>query len=149
MIVHKANRTLEVWRGGAVCLCLPIALGSQPVGPKRCQGDGKTPEGDYIACTRNEKSKYHRSIGISYPNRADAALARADRIIDEMQYNGITTALSAGARPPWDTALGGEIMIHGGGTSSDWTAGCIALQDEDMDLLWELVPVGAEITILP
>ena len=148
-MIYKARRIMEIWQGGVLRLRLPIALGREPIGPKRLQGDGRTPEGEYRACTRNENSKYHRSIGINYPNRADAVRARAQGVLSEEHYHSIISALDAGLRPPWDTALGGEIMIHGGGISTDWTAGCIALTDEDMDLVWEMVPIGTEITIHP
>ncbi len=149
VMVIKSRRLLEVWCDDTTLLSLPVALGSEPVGPKQRQGDGKTPEGNYYTCVRNGKSKYYKAIGINYPNRVDADRGLLDGLVSMEQHSQIIDALQNGKRPPWDTALGGEIMIHGGGTDHDWTAGCIALSDSDMDLLWELVPVGTKITIQP
>lgn len=149
IVIHKAKRRLELFDGTALVARLPVALGSAPIGPKERQGDGRTPEGVYYACVRNDRSKYHLAIGLSYPGGGDAARGLDEGIIDRAQYDAIMDALNGKKRPPWDTGLGGEIMIHGGGTASDWTAGCIAVEDSDMDYLWELVPNGTEVEILP
>jgi len=131
-----------------VLLCeFPIALGKNPLEPKTCQGDGRTPEGCYYVCTRNEKSKFHLALGLSYPNGADGAGGRKSGLITQEEYGAILAAQRERRRPPWDTALGGEIMIHGGGTDGDWTAGCIALSNEDMELLWEKADMGTEVII--
>ena len=148
IIIRKACRLLELWEDGNRITSFPIGLGKQPVGRKTAAGDGKTPEGRYYICTRNPKSKYHLSLGLSYPNSADAYAALAEERISEGEYQQICTAIQGKKRPPWDTDLGGEIMIHGGG-ASDWTAGCAALDDEHMDILWEACDIGTEVLILP
>ncbi len=114
-----------------------IALGPSPEGHKREQGDGKTPEGTYTLSGKNSRSKYYRSILISYPNSEDRA-----------------QAAKRGVSP------GGDIYIHGspnhlsGVPGSlmkivDWTEGCIAVSNSEMDILWKIVPTGTEIRIDP
>ncbi len=147
--IHKAQRTLELYDGDELVACIRVALGHKPEGAKEKEGDNKTPEGQYFICVRNANSKYHLSLGISYPNAEDAKVGLDAGLINETQYRSIVSAQEQGKRPSWSTALGGEIMIHGGGTDSDWTAGCIAVRDEDMDYLWELVPLGTPVEILP
>ena len=149
ILVEKSKRMLTVDTDGRVILRVRIALGSQPVGPKRREGDGKTPEGEYTVCTRNAQSKYHLSLGLSYLNQSDAADAFSARLITTFERDAICSAADQKRRPPWDTALGGFIMIHGGGAANDWTAGCIALDDRDMDALWPLCPVGTRVFIRP
>jgi murein L,D-transpeptidase YafK len=112
------------------------------------QGDGRTPEGEYYECVRNDHSKYYLSLGISYPNKEDAQAALSAGIISQSVYEQIASAIDNGSRPPWDTALGGSIMIHGGG-ATDWTAGCIAVENDVMDVLWKYCPIGTPIRIVP
>ena len=89
------------------------------------------------------------SLGISYPNTQDAAAALKEGRISQAVYDRIASANEWGERPDWYTPLGGEIMIHGGGSDRDWTAGCIAVENEVMDILFRSCPVGTKITILP
>ena len=149
VVIYKARRLLELWEDGSLLVSLPVALGWQPVGHKRREGDGRTPEGHYHACVRNANSKYHLAIGLDYPNRQDADAGLAENAISREQHDRIIAALEAGGRPPWDTALGGEIMIHGGGAGCDWTAGCVALENGSVEYLWERVPIGTDVFILP
>ncbi|MDO5327800.1 MAG: L,D-transpeptidase family protein [Clostridia bacterium] len=119
-----------------------IALGRDPLGPKQREGDGKTPEGRYYICLKKQ-GKYGPSLGVSYPNAEDALRAGApEELID-----CILRRTERKERPPWGTALGGEIYIHGGGTASDWTAGCIALKDEDAETLYRLIPLGTDVIL--
>ncbi len=136
VIVRKEERTLTPMSHGHVLTTYKIALGGSPVGQKTRQGDHKTPEGDYVLDRKNEKSRFYRSIHISYPNAEDRRRAAA-----------------LGVDP------GGDIMIHGlpnrfgwlGNLhrSMDWTDGCIAVTDEEMDEIWRAVPVGTPIEIDP
>ena len=113
-----------------------VALGSDPVGPKQRVGDGRTPEGRYVLDWRSRRSDHHRSIHLSYPNAADRARAEA-----------------AGVDP------GGGIMIHGlpnglgeigaAHRAGDWTDGCIAVTNEEIEQIWDLVPDGTPIEIVP
>ena len=149
IIIRKGLRQLVLTDGEAALLCCRIALGSQPEGEKRMQGDGRTPEGRYFICLVKENGKYGRSLGLSYPNPQDAQLAFDKGRIDERTLVNIRTACAERRRPPWGSPLGGEIYIHEGGSASDWTAGCIALDEADMDKLFPFWPQVEEVLILP
>jgi len=149
IVVLKSLRVLEVYCGGEPVARMHAALGRDAFGPKTREGDQRTPEGVYAVCVKNAGSKYHLSLGLNYPNAADAARGLAEGIIDQAQYDAIVNKVSQRLRPPWDTPMGGEIMIHGGGARRDWTAGCIALDDASMDYLWGIVEIGMEVEILP
>lgn len=149
VVICKSARALEVYDGETLVARMRAAIGRSGAGPKTGQGDGRTPEGLYYACTRNDKSKYHLSIGISYPNTEDAKRGLAAGLIGQGEYDGIAEAEAQRVCPPWDTALGGEIMIHGGGSDRDWTAGCIALDNECMEFLWKFIEIGTKVEILP
>ncbi|GGC10358.1 hypothetical protein GCM10011494_31310 [Novosphingobium endophyticum] len=130
--VDKSERTMELYAGEELVHVIEgIQLGGQPVGPKRFQGDQRTPEGLYAIDWANPDSAYYLSLHISYPNEADRAYAA-------------TKGRSAG----------GMIMIHGqpnalpaGRIPGDWTDGCIAVSNEEMDALWKAVPDGTPIEI--
>lgn len=127
--VVKHQRRMDLLRDGKVIRSYSIRLGDQSRGHKRQQGDERTPEGRYTITYRNPKSAFHLSLRISYPNAADRAQARA-----------------RGVDP------GGDIVIHGGtppGYWRDWTDGCIALMDKQMEEVWSLVPTGTPIVIDP
>ena len=149
ILIEKSARQLTLVICGRRALTFPVSLGACPEGRKEREGDQRTPEGRYYVCTRNEKSKYHLALGLSYPNPDDAkaALARGD--ITPEQRDAILSAHAAGLRPPWDTALGGFIMIHGGSREGDWTAGCIALENHDMERLFALCPLNTPVLIVP
>lgn len=149
IIVKKTERLLELWQGETLIGSFSIGLGWEPEGHKQVEGDGKTPEGEYYVCVRNSNSSFYLSLGVSYPNKEDAAAALADGRIDNNTYERVVNAIDKGQCPDWNTALGGAIMIHGCGGSSDWTAGCVAVDNEVMDLLFDYCSVGTKITILP
>lgn len=144
IVIEKQRRRLTLMEGDTAVLSCPIALGSQPIGPKERAGDGKTPEGRYFVCLK-KIGKYGPALGVSYPNEEDARRSGADRAL----ISCIRQRTRRGERPPWGTELGGEIYIHGGGIASDWTAGCVALREEDARQLYGLAQVGTEILILP
>lgn len=149
IVVKKNDRILELWDGEEVFASYKIGLGRAPLGDKQREGDGRTPEGTYYVCTRNNYSRFYLSLGVSYPNKEDAKEAFDKGLIDRSTYEQIDTAISQGIQPPWNTALGGEIMIHGHGSHSDWTQGCVAVDDEIMDILWRHCPLGTPIIIEP
>jgi murein L,D-transpeptidase YafK len=136
VLVEKSARRLTLWFAGFAVREYRVALGSDPVGDKLRQGDGRTPEGHYTIDARNPGSEFHRALHISYPSAADVRRAR-----------------EAGRDP------GGEIMIHGlpngagwvasEHTKFDWTEGCIAVTNEEIDEIWELVADGTPIEIRP
>lgn len=147
--VYKADRYLELYDSETLTGRFGIGLGSEPIGRKKRGGDGRTPEGNYYVCTRNEKSRFYLSLGISYPNQDDAKRAFVENRITDFEYKEIIRLIHQGQRPPWDTGLGGEIMIHGGGNQGDWTAGCIAVNNKTMDILWNHCPIGTQVIIYP
>ena len=128
--VSKERRKLYLLHQNDVLKEYKIQLGFAPEGHKRERGDGRTPEGLYMIDRRNENSRYHLSLGISYPNRKDLAAAQA-----------------AGIDP------GGEIFIHGendrGPSKRDWTAGCIAVKDREIEEIFSMVRDGTPIYIEP
>ena len=128
---------------------MPIALGWSPIGPKREEGDGKTPEGTYRICLIKEQGRYGQSLGLTYPNPADADTALQEGRINDETHAAILTAHKEGCRPPWGSSLGGEIYIHGGGARQDWTQGCIALEDDDMARLYLFTGQIEIVEILP
>lgn len=136
IIILKSARSMTLLNGGKTLKTYKVALGTVPVGPKRIEGDHKTPEGDYIIDTKNAHSQFHLSLHVSYPSAADQQRARA-----------------MGARP------GGAIMIHGLAApfaylgplhrQTDWTDGCIAVTNAEIEEIWKLVPVGTRVEIRP
>jgi murein L,D-transpeptidase YafK len=129
--VHKSARKMYLLHNGQVLESYDVALGFAPVGHKQFEGDGRTPEGTYIIDRRNPKSEYHLSLGISYPNTADREYA------------------SLLEKEP-----GGDIFIHGhsyfrGKNKGDWTAGCIAVRNREVEVIYSMVKPGTVIHILP
>jgi len=128
--VHKADRKMYLIHGSEVLEEYDISLGFAPVGHKQFEGDGKTPEGTYYISHRNPKSYYHLSLGISYPNDADRAFAAEN-----------------------NKPAGGDIFIHGGPPRKvsvrDWTAGCIAVTDKEIEAIYAMVKPGTPIFIMP
>lgn len=136
VVLIKHTRTLSLYHGDQLLGSYRVALGSHPTGAKQQQGDGRTPEGHYLLDRKNQGSTFYKAIHVSYPDAADRAQARR---------NGVDP--------------GGDIMIHGqknglGWAASitqrlDWTRGCIAVSDGDMDRIWSMVPPGTPILITP
>jgi murein L,D-transpeptidase YafK len=149
IVIKKSARSLKVVKGRNVLKRYAISLGSTPKGDKEIEGDGKTPIGEFYVFTKNDQSKFHLSLGLSYPNDEDAKRGLAKKLISQEQYDQIIAAISDHKMPPQDTALGGEIYIHGGGTNGDWTRGCVAMSNPDIDELFEIATVGTQVIILP
>jgi len=136
ILIEKKARRLMLISKGEVLKTYKIALGGNPNGPKERQGDNKTPEGTYVIDSRNRDSQYHRSLHISYPNERDKKRAQ-----------------ELGVSP------GGNIMIHGikhgfswvGESQSevDWTKGCIAVTDEEIEEIDKVTPIGTVVEIRP
>ncbi len=147
IVIDKYARRLFLYTGSELVKIYPISLGLDPDGDKERQGDRRTPEGKFYICNKNPKSKYYLSLGISYPNIEDAERGLRQGLITEQQYRAIVRAIKARRKPPWNTALGGAICIHGGGIPWDWTYGCIAMRNEDMEELFRVIPVGTPVII--
>ena len=149
LVVKKAERKLFVYSANKLVRTYRIGLGLSPVGDKVRSGDHRTPEGEYYVFTKNDKSAFYLSLGISYPNIVHAERGLRDGLITRAQYDAIVRANKAKRTPPQNTRLGGTIYIHGNGASSDWTWGCVALEDEDIRELFNAISVGTPVTIEP
>lgn len=149
LVVEKGARRLRLYAGGELVRVRRVALGFTPEGDKVRQGDGRTPEGEYAVCMKNPKSNFYLSLGLTYPNARDAERGLRDGLITRAQHRGITNALAAGRCPPWNTPLGGEIFIHGGGTGRDWTFGCVALENPEIKELFDTLTRGTPVHIKP
>jgi murein L,D-transpeptidase YafK len=136
VLVLKKERTLQLMSQGKVIKTYKVALGGDPVGAKMRQGDHKTPEGLYVLDSRNPHSQFYKSIHISYPSTRDRAAARK---------NGVSP--------------GGDVFVHGlpkgygwvgaGHRAKDWTDGCIAVTNQEIDEIWLAVANGTPIEIRP
>jgi murein L,D-transpeptidase YafK len=149
IVVTKSQRRLALYSAGKVVRLYAVGLGFNPKDDKARQGDGCTPEGSFYVCVKNPQSRFYLSLGLSYPNKEHAERGLRDRIITRSQYDEIMSAIQRRVRPPWNTRLGGEVFIHGNGSQSDWTWGCVALDDDDMRELYDAIPKGAAVVIEP
>ena len=149
IVVSKSQRRLELYSDGKLVRTYRVGLGLNPIPDKVRQGDRATPEGEFYVFTKNDKSAFYLSLGISYPNVEDAERGLRDKLISRAQHDAIVRAIKRKLAPPQNTALGGDIYIHGNGASSDWTWGCVALENEDIKELFAAVPVGTSVTIKP
>lgn len=136
IVVEKSARTMKLMRGGEVLKTYKVALSREPVGAKERTGDHKVPEGEYVVDSKNRNSRFHLALHISYPNAADRERAR-----------------KLGVKP------GGNIEIHGLDSKYawvgslqrqvDWTDGCIAVTNSEIEEIWPLVLVGTTVEIRP
>ncbi|MDP4725398.1 MAG: L,D-transpeptidase family protein [Alphaproteobacteria bacterium] len=136
IIVKKADRKMMLYANDKLLETYNISLGGNPIGHKIQEGDKKTPEGNYTISYKNAASRFHKSLKISYPNNVD--LAHAKKL---------------------GVSVGGDVMIHGLGkefsclgklhTLYDWTLGCVAVTNEEIDKIWKMVDVGTSIQIDP
>ena len=149
ILVYKRERRLELYSEGKLVRSYRIGLGFSPVVDKEKEGDGATPEGEFYIFTKNPKSSYYLSLGVSYPNVEDAERGLRDGLINKTQFNQIVSANKKRIRPPQYTGLGGLIYIHGNGSQSDWTLGCVALENENIKELYDAVDIGTPVTIKP
>jgi murein L,D-transpeptidase YafK len=153
IVVAKQARTLSLLRENRVERHYPIALGRNSAADKSVEGDHATPLGEFYICAKNPRSKYFLSLCISYPNAEDAQRGLAAGLIGAKEYADILEAIRARRMPPQHTRLGGEIYIHGRGTAKpgigeiDGTRGCIALDDADMQHLYDRVSLGTPVSI--
>ena len=149
IVVYKSARKLEFYSGKTLLRTYRIGLGFSPVADKVREGDGATPEGEFYVFVKNNKSAYYLSLGVSYPNVEDADRGLRDGLITTSQHDAIVEAHRKKIGPPQYTKLGGLIYIHGNGAKSDWTWGCVALENGDMKELFDAVSVGTPVTIKP
>ena len=147
IVVSKSKRLLQLYSDGEVVKTYRVGLGLSPVEDKVRAGDRRTPEGDFYICMKNSHSQFYLSLELSYPNQKHADRGLRDGLITRAQHNQIVSGLNRKGVPPQNTRLGGELFIHGNGSQSDWTWGCVALDDKDIRELFDSVPVGTPVTI--
>ena len=148
--VSKMNKELTLIADNKVVGKWPCSLGEFSAnGTKQKQGDRTTPTGDYYICVRNDKSAYHLSLGLSYPDKAAADRGFEAGIISQAEKDAIYSAIDKKVCPPWNTALGGAIMIHGNYQKGIPTAGCVAVSDNVMDILWPYGQLGIKVSVGP
>jgi len=161
--IFKNNQILELYKNGNLKKTYRICLGINPKGPKRVQGDSKTPEGQYFVCSKNTSSRFHRFLGLSYPGISDARWAFETGRICLDDRDTIINQVTKGLPPPWDTPLGGWVGIHGYPTGSyerqwtlllfpkphNWTDGCIAMWNFEIEELFASVPLNTPVSIKP
>jgi murein L,D-transpeptidase YafK len=136
IVIEKSQRRMTLFAGPNILRIYQIWLGTSPKGAKQQKGDHKTPEGDYVIDNHNANSNYHRALHLSYPNPQDRARAAAAHV-----------------------QTGGDIMIHGlpnhtgwavfGHHLPDWTDGCVAVTDQEIEEIYDLVPNGTRVHIQP
>jgi L,D-peptidoglycan transpeptidase YkuD (ErfK/YbiS/YcfS/YnhG family) len=136
VVVNKETRTLTVYSGGKVHLVMDVELGKAGFHDKRKAGDHATPEGRYRVIHKKDvgQAKYYKALALDYPNAEDRARFQADRRAGRISRR---------------SNIGGDIQIHGhGGKGRDWTQGCVAVRNDQMDILLDLIPEGTPVTIV-
>src|SRR3989344_999580 len=147
ILIDKTDRKLYLYNNGQLDTVFSVGLsGWGGLEEKIKEGDGRTPEGKFKVGEKNPDSDYLRSLKINYSLRRDAERGVRERLISKRVYEGIISKHDSENMPSQKTNLGGNICIHGGG-SWDWTDGCVALNDEDIEYLYALVDLGTPVVI--
>jgi murein L,D-transpeptidase YafK len=151
LTLYKADRPIKTYRA-------VFGRGFRD-GDKRQVGDRRTPEGDFFICTMNHSKRFYKFMGLSYPGIPHAESGLQGGLISRLEYSSIKKATDERRQPPWNTRLGGAIGIHGRMLDSavaprifpgmNWTDGCIALENADVDEIFSVVSLGTRVTILP
>jgi len=136
IVVEKAKRKMTLFSGKKAIKTYRIALGGNPVGDKEQEGDSRTPEGRYVIDAKNPNSSFYRSLRVSYPDRSDRAAARRRGVSPggAIMIHGTPESLS---------------LLHATGVYADWTAGCIAVTNKEIEQIFKLVRTGTPIVIKP
>jgi murein L,D-transpeptidase YafK len=148
LVITKHAKTLILFDGEEEVLRIPVVVGKNPADKGR-EGDLATPEGEFYICYKNLESKYHRFLGLSYPNVEDADRGLREKLITQSEHDQICEAIAQKGCPPWKTALGGEVGLHGPCPNVTWTHGCIAMSVEQIERLYDLLDIGDEVVIVP
>lgn len=149
VFVYKEKRRLYVIQANVLVRDYPVALGFQPQGDKEKAGDGRTPEGEFKVASKECMGRFSKTLRIDYPDKRHAERAYFSGLLSASQFKEIQTALDKKMKPPIDNPIGGRVAIHGGGAHKDWTDGCIALYDSDLEELFQIAQVGSPISIRP
>jgi murein L,D-transpeptidase YafK len=160
VVISKSGYSLTLFRDDRAVKTFHAVFGKgYSDGDKVSLGDKRTPEGDFYICTMHPSKRFYKFLGLSYPGLKHAEEGLRFGMISQGEFLMIKKALEEGQQPPWDTRLGGAVGIHGRMTApadgartpgtENWTDGCIALGNSDMDELFSVVSLGTPVTILP
>lgn len=161
IVIWKSHYTLTLYKGNLPYKTYRAVFGDGfSDGDKRVMGDNRTPEGDFYICTMSPSRRFYKFMGLSYPAIKHAEYGLQNNIISPQEYFMIKKALDGRQTPPWDTKLGGAVGIHGrtlarkvaeqsSSSRLNWTEGCIALDNSDVDEIYRMVSIGTPVTILP
>jgi len=147
--VYKEKRRLYVIQANVMVRDYPIGLGFNPVGDKESEGDGRTPEGDFLICRKDPVGRFNKALVLNYPDRKHAERALFAGILSPLEFKEILTAVERKAMPPWSGKLGGLLCMHAGEPYKDRTQGSIALYNSDMDELFNIASTGTPVHIRP
>ncbi len=158
LLLSQSTHTLYVKKGRFIVKSYKVALGSGGRGGKVREGDARTPVGDYRITEVRNSDRFHLFFRLNYPNIQDAKRALDDKLITRQDYRDVLDAHVFGRQPPQNLVLGGAIGIHGIGVETeeklkihqniDWTGGCIALRNKEVEELSQYIAVGTEIKIV-
>jgi murein L,D-transpeptidase YafK len=160
IVIWKSQYTLTLYRGDRPVKTYRAVFGKGfRDGDKQRAGDKRTPEGEFFICSMNHSKRFYKFMGLSYPGPEHAEHGLRERLISPEQYETIRKAHEERQPPPWDTRLGGAVGIHGRmldraidttqSTAKNWTDGCIAMENADVDEIYSVVSLGTPVTILP
>jgi murein L,D-transpeptidase YafK len=160
LVIWKSQYTVTLYKGETPVKTYRAVFGKgYQEGDKQRMGDKRTPEGEFYICTMNHSKRFYKFMGLSYPDLKHAEYGLQSGMISPAEYMMIKKATGERSAPPWETRLGGAVGIHGrtldpGNTqqssiSTNWTDGCIALDNADVDEIYQVVSLGTPVTILP
>lgn len=160
LVIWKSQYTVTLYKGETPVKTYRAVFGKgYQEGDKQQMGDKRTPEGEFYICTMNHSKRFYKFMGLSYPGLKHAEHGLQSGMISPAEYMMIKKATEERSAPPWETRLGGAVGIHGrtldaGNTqqsyiSTNWTDGCIALDNADVDEIYQVVSLGTPVTILP
>ena len=157
LVIWKSQYSLTLYKGDRPVKTYHAVFGKGfRDGDKRMTGDKRTPEGEFYICTMNHSKRFYKFMGLSYPGLKHAAFGLQSRLISPGDYAMIKKAIEERQPPPWDTRLGGAVGIHGrmldgaaapqDYSQTNWTDGCIALSNADVDEIYSVVSLGTPVT---
>lgn len=158
LVIWKSQYSITLYKGNAPVKTYPALFGKGYAdGDKLRSGDKRTPEGEFFICSMNRSERFYKFMGLSYPSLKHAEQGLRRGHITPVEYREIEQALMERRQPSWSTRLGGAIGIHGRifedptaqQNRQNWTDGCIALANADVDELFGILTVGTPVTILP
>ncbi len=160
IVIRKSGYTLTLYKGDTAVKTYRAAFGKGfDDGDKRRQGDKRTPEGAFYICSMNPSKRFYKFLGLSYPSLKHAEYGLQAKLITPEEFLAIKKALEERQPPPWDTPLGGAVGIHGRSldnptsglsvTDTNWTDGCIALDNAAVDEIYGVVSLGTPVLITP